>query len=226
MHVFYKEFHDTLLNQKPAWLVFYCFNEKEEVISEKDELNKELNCYSETLARKLSIALNGTIKVGKLDCKESKQVCEIAKPKRSSPITLYSYFPILQALYTLKDGATTIEAVRDLIQQDEILTADFKEIMQIIPSILDGQELNDKFFDPRFMKTKEEKEATKKAEEEAAANEKKAKEDAAQAGIVEAESVEVVDEKSTEKVGQRVKKIIQKSLAASAIPSTKALAED
>jgi hypothetical protein len=31
---------------------------------------------------------------------------------------------------------------------------------------------------------------------------------------------------STEKVGQRVKKIIQKSLAASAIPSTKALAED
>jgi len=179
MSVFYPELHDTLLHQEPAWLVTYCFNENEEAVKETEELNKELNCFSEDESRKLALALNGTIKVGKVDCKTSKEVCEIAKPKRSSPIVLYSYFPILQALYSLKDGVTTIEKVRDLIQQDEILTGDFKEIIQIIPSILKGQEKNDNFFDARFMKTKEEKAAIKKAEEEAAA--KKAEEEAKKA---------------------------------------------
>jgi len=196
MEVFYKEFHDTLLYQKPAWLVFYCFNKSEEVVDDV-ELNKELNCYHMDLGKKLAIALNGTIKVGKVDCRQgsAKQMCEIAKPKISAPIVLYSYFPILQALYTLKDGATTIEKIRDLIQQDEILTSDFKEITAMIPSILDGQELNNNFFDPRFMKTKEEKEAAKKAEEEAVASEAAAKEEAikaAEASIAEAEVVEVV----------------------------------
>lgn len=206
MEVFYKEFHDTLLHQKPAWLVFYCFNKSIEVV-DGVELNKELNCHHIDLGKKLAIALNGTIKVGKVDCRlpNARQMCDIAKPKVSAPIVLYSYFPILQALYTLKDGATTIEKVRDLIQQDEILTGDFKEISIMIPSILDGQEINDNFFDPRFMKTKEEKEAAKKAEEEAKAREAEAKEEAAkaaEASVAEAEVVEVVadeDEKQVKK---------------------------
>ena len=45
------------------------------------------------LGKKLAIALNGTIKVGKVDCRQpsAKQMCEIAKPKISAPIVLYSY---------------------------------------------------------------------------------------------------------------------------------------
>lgn len=199
MQVFYKEFHDTLLHQEPAWLVFFCFNDKEK------ELNEDLNCLwgkNPTLVKKLALALNGTIKVGVVDCTMPNQqtVCEVAKPKRSAPIVLYSYFPILQSLYSFKDGVTTIDQIRDLIQQDEIQTKEFNEIVKIIPSILDGQEKNDNFFDPRFMKSKEEKEALKKAEEVEAVAEKKAKEDSAKAGVAEAETVEVVDEKKPSRV--------------------------
>ena len=215
MSVFYSELHDTLLHQEPAWLVTYCFNEHEEAVKDTEELNKELNCFSDVESRRLALALNGTIKVGKVDCKVGKEICAIAKPKRSSPIVLYSYFPILQALYTLKDGATTIDHVRDLIQQDEILTADFKEITQLIPSILKGQEKNDNFFDARFMKTKEEKEAIRKAEEEAtkkAAEEVKTKNSASdvteppssEKPKEEAVKVEVVEEVKAEQVNAKV----------------------
>lgn len=199
MNVFYREFHDTLLHQEPAWLVFYCFKNKDE------ELNEDLNCLwgkDPTLAKKLSLALNGTIKVGVVDCTlpDHQTFCEVAKPKRSAPIVLYSYFPILQALYSFKDGVTTIDQIRDLIQQDEIQTKEFHEIVKMIPSILDGQEKNDKFFDPRFMKSKDEKEAIKKVEEKAAAAEKSAKEDSARGGVADAETVEVVEDKSNKNI--------------------------
>lgn len=177
MESFYRELYQTLLYQNTAWLVSFCFNETDESQDASDVLNKDLNCFSPTALRKISMALNGKVKVAQLNCDSSQEICKIAKSKRSSPLVLYSYFPGLQALYSLKDGATTIEKIRDLIQQDEVVSSDLKEIIAVIPTFIEGQEKNDKFFDPRVMKTAEQvieekaaAKAAKKAAEEAADN--------------------------------------------------------
>jgi hypothetical protein len=176
MDSFYREVYQTFLHQRPAWLVSYCFNETE-AQDASDPLNKDLNCFSSAELRKIAMALSEKIKVAQLNCDKSQEICNIAKPKRSRPLVLYSYFPGLQALYSLKDGATTIEKIRDLIQQDEVVSSDFKEIVAMIPAFIEGQERNENFFDPRVMKTRDqviaekaEKKAAKKAAEEAAEN--------------------------------------------------------
>ena len=112
-------------SSKP-WLISYCLSSSYDETDET-ELNYELNCMDDSTKQKLSIMLNDLVKFGSIECNSeitNKEICAKLKPSRASPLV---YYPTLPNIF---------EPNFELTSFLPILISDYKEIVQIVLSIL------------------------------------------------------------------------------------------